>query len=119
MQPGGADRLPEMRTYWVYILTNVNRNVMYVGVTGNLEGRILEHRAGKGSFFTSRYRVDVLVHVEEFQYVNDAIAREKEIKGWRRSKKNALVETSNPSWADLSPTSSVIPSAARDPCGHK
>ena len=103
-----------MRTYWVYILTNVNRNVMYVGVTGNLEGRLLEHRAGKGSAFTRRYRVDVLVHVEEHQYVNDAIAREKQIKGWRRSKKNALVEASNPAWADLAPPLPVIPSEARD-----
>ena len=92
-----------MRTYYVYILTNVTREVMYVGVTGDLDRRILEHRDGKGGDFTRRYHVHTLVHVEEFQYVEEAIAREKQIKGWRRSKKNALVEESNPTWADLCP----------------
>ena len=92
-----------MRTYYVYILTNANRNVMYVGVTGNLDGRLLEHRSGKGGDFTRRYHVHTLVHVEEYQYVEEAIAREKQIKGWRRSKKDALVAESNPTWADLCP----------------
>ena len=92
-----------MRTFCVYILTNVNRNVMYVGVTGNLDGRLLEHRSGKGSAFTRRYHVHTLVHVEKYQYVEEAIAREKQIKGWRRSKKDALVAESNPTWADLCP----------------
>ena len=90
-----------MHTYHVYILTNVKRNVMYVGVTNNLENRVAEHRAGKGGAFTRQYRVNTLVYAEEYQYIDDAIAREKQIKGWRRSKKDALVEASNPSWADL------------------
>ena len=91
-----------MHAYYVYILTNVKRNVMYVGVTNNVENRIAEHRDGRGGAFTRRYQLNTLVHVEEFQFVDEAIAREKEIKGWRRSKKNALVEASNPTWADLS-----------------
>jgi len=90
-----------MKTYYVYILTNVKRNVMYVGVTNDLERRIGEHRNGKGGAFTKRYRVNTLVHVESCEQITDAIEREKEIKAWRRSKKDALVETANPTWADL------------------
>ena len=90
-----------MKRYYVYILTNVARNVMYVGVTNNLENRVAEHREGKTAGFTSRYNVNTLVYAEEYQYVEDAIAREKQIKGWRRSKKDALVEAVNPTWADL------------------
>ena len=96
-----------MHAYYVYILTNASRNVMYVGVTNNLENRVAEHRNGKGSAFTSKYRVNVLAYAEEYKYVEDAIAREKELKGWRRSKKDALVEIANPSWADLLETNIV------------
>jgi len=90
-----------MHAYYVYVLTNVKRNVMYVGVTNDLERRVADHCDGRGGAFTRRYRLNTLVHVEEFQYIDEAIAREKEIKGWRRSKKDALVEASNPTWADL------------------
>jgi len=107
-----------MRTYWTYILTNAARNVMYIGVTNNLEHRVAEHRRGQGSVFTRRYNVHTLVCAESHQQIEDAIAREKEIKAWRRSKKDALVESVNPTWADLfSPGAAfVIPSAARDLC---
>jgi predicted GIY-YIG superfamily endonuclease len=91
-----------MHTYYVYILTNVKRNVMYVGVTNDLDRRVGEHGAGMGGAFTRQYKVNTLVYAEDHQRVEDAIAREKQIKGWRRSKKNALVETLNPTWADLS-----------------
>jgi len=74
---------------------------MYVRVTNNLESRVAEHRAGKGGAFTRQYRVNTLVYAEEYRQIEEAIAREKEIKGWRRSKKDALVETLNPTWADL------------------
>jgi putative endonuclease len=74
---------------------------MYVGVTNNLENRIAEHRDGTGSVFTSRYNVHTLVYAEDYQFIVEAIARETEIKGWRRSKKDALVEAANPTWADL------------------
>jgi putative endonuclease len=74
---------------------------MYVGVTNDLEKRLAEHRTGSGSLFTRRYNVHTLVYAEEHERAEDAIAREKEIKGWRRSKKNALVESANGTWADL------------------
>jgi putative endonuclease len=90
-----------MQTCWVYILTNISRNVMYVGVTNNLENRIAQHREATRESFTGRYNVTTLVYAEDYQYVEDAIAREKHIKGWRRSKKDALVESVNPTWADL------------------
>jgi putative endonuclease len=90
-----------MHAYYVYIPTNIKRNVIYVGVTNDLERRIADHCDGRGGSFTRKYRVNTLVHVEEFQYIDEAIAREKEIKGWRRSKKDALVQASNPTWADL------------------
>lgn len=90
-----------MHCYYVYILTNVSRAVMYIGVTNDLERRIADHCDGRGGAFTRKYRINTLVHVEEFQYIDEAIAREKEIKGWRRSKKDALVQASNPTWADL------------------
>ena len=90
-----------MPTYWGYILTNTSRNVMYVGVTNNLENRIAQHREASRDSFTGRYNVTTLVYAEDYQYVEDAIAREKQIKGWRRSKKNELVEAANPTWADL------------------
>jgi putative endonuclease len=80
---------------------------MYIGVTNNLENRVAQHREGKGGAFTRKYRVNTLVYAEEYQYVEDAIAREKELKGWRRSKKDALVGAANPSWADLLETSVV------------
>lgn len=76
-----------MHAYYVYILTNIKRNVMYVGVTNDLERRIADHCDGRGGAFARKYRINTLVHVEEFQYIDEAIAREKEIKGWRRSKK--------------------------------
>ena len=102
-----------MRAYYVYILTSVNGKVMYVGVTNSLENRVAQHRSGEGGVFTRRYRVHTLVHAEEYRYIEDAIAREKEIKGWRRSKKDALVEATNPSWADLFETLVVIDPSLR------
>ena len=102
-----------MRAFYVYILTSVNRKVMYVGVTNNLENRVAELRSGKGSAFTRRYRVHALVHADEFRYIEDAISREKEIKGWRRSKKDELVHATNPGWADLLETAAVIDPSLR------
>ncbi|HEX2889364.1 GIY-YIG nuclease family protein, partial [Vineibacter terrae] len=90
------------RASYVYILTNKNRNVMYVGVTSALEQRVMQHRSKVLGGFTARYNVDRLVYVEEYPSPSDAIAREKQIKGWSRSKKNSLVGTANPEWKDLS-----------------
>ena len=88
--------------YYVYILTNASNSVMYIGVTNDLPRRLSEHKSGAIDSFTKRYRVHKLVYFEEYHNPNDALAREKQLKGWRRSKKNALVETTNPSWSDLS-----------------
>ncbi|HYC65996.1 MAG TPA: GIY-YIG nuclease family protein [Reyranellaceae bacterium] len=89
------------RTYYTYIVTNVPRSVLYVGVTNDIGRRVLEHREGKGGGFTAGYKASVLVYAEEFEQVDDAIVREKQLKGWTRARKNALIEASNPTWADL------------------
>jgi putative endonuclease len=88
------------RTYCIYILASRSRN-LYIGVTGNLESRMVEHRQGLIPGFTTRYRVFRLVHFELFHDIHAAIAREKEIKGWRREKKIWLIERGNPTWVDL------------------
>jgi putative endonuclease len=88
--------------YYVYLLTNWNNKVMYVGVTNNLERRIYEHENKLIKGFTEKYNVNKLVYFEETQDVNAAIEREKEIKKWRREKKNQLVNLMNPKWDDLS-----------------
>jgi putative endonuclease len=74
---------------------------MYIGVTNDLGRRVSEHRSGEGGSFARRYKVSTLVYAEEYQDVEEAIAREKQIKGWRRSKKDALIDAANPSWADM------------------
>ena len=89
------------RTYWVYILASRSRN-LYTGVTNNLHRRLAEHREGLVPGFTSRYRIFRLVHHEAFRDIRNAIAREKEIKAWRREKKVRLIERQNPAWHDLS-----------------
>jgi putative endonuclease len=91
-----------MSNYYIYVLTNKNHKVMYVGVTNDLMRRIQEHKQKKISGFTKKYNVDQLVYFEHTQDANAAVAREKQLKGWLRIKKNELVETMNPSWRDLS-----------------
>ncbi|MEM1042038.1 MAG: GIY-YIG nuclease family protein [Bacteroidota bacterium] len=90
-----------VRRYYVYILTNDHHTVLYTGVTNDLRRRLAEHRAGQGSSFTKRYNAHKLVYAESFRYVNDAIAREKQIKGGSRQKKLDLIEQHNPEWLDL------------------
>jgi putative endonuclease len=87
--------------YFVYILTNDRQTVLYTGVTNDLLRRIGEHCAGVSSL-TSRYNVHKLVYFEEFDEINDAIAREKQIKGGSRRKKVALIDSMNPDWRDMS-----------------
>lgn len=91
-----------MTTYYVYMMTNNNNRVLYTGVTNNLERRIAEHQAGIIPGFTKKYNVIKLVYFEHGQDVHAAIQRERQIKGWLRKKKNALIETINPEWRDLS-----------------
>jgi len=87
--------------YFVYIATNGSKT-LYTGVTNDLVRRMFEHRNSLIPGFTSKYRIDRLVYFETTSDVRAAIAREKQIKGWRRERKVALIETSNPKWADLS-----------------
>ncbi|MEN2281280.1 GIY-YIG nuclease family protein [Algoriphagus sp. SE2] len=85
---------------FVYILTNKIKSTLYIGVTNDLQRRLFEHKNGIGSFnsFTSKYKCFYLVHFEEFGTPKEAIVREKELKKWRREKKNQLIEIENPNW---------------------
>ena len=88
-------------SYFTYIVASRSRT-LYIGVTGNLRKRVFEHKWKEHEGFTARYNCDRLVWFERFQNVQAAIAREKELKGWLRSKKIALIESQNPGWLDLS-----------------
>ena len=90
--------------FYVYIMTNTYNTVLYIGVTNELKRRVNEHKmkVNPGSF-TSVYNIHKLVYFEEFIYVNDAILREKQLKGGSRKKKIGLIEKSNKQWLDLSP----------------
>ena len=90
-----------MRQFYVYIMAN-RSHTLYVGVTNNLERRVCEHKRKHNSGFTSNYNINHPVFYETTNDVQVAIAREKQIKGWLRSKKIALIETQNPEWQDLS-----------------
>ncbi|MGD1992433.1 MAG: GIY-YIG nuclease family protein [Anaerolineae bacterium] len=89
------------KQYYVYIATNASRT-LYVGVTNDLERRIDEHKRKEGSKFAAKYNITQLVCYEAYGDVRDAIAREKQLKRWRRSKKVALIEKMNRAWRDLS-----------------
>jgi len=91
----------EKRGY-IYILTNKNNTVLYVGVTSDLTKRIYEHRNKLVPGFTSKYNLHKLVYFEDSDDIMNAIIREKQIKGWLRAKKISLIENDNPHWADLS-----------------
>ena len=86
--------------YYVYILTNVTDDVMYIGVTSDLKRRLAEHCAEQVNGFSKKYHTHKLVYFEEFSDPITAISREKQLKSWKRIKKNALVETKNPHWDD-------------------
>src|SRR5215210_5441687 len=88
------------RQFYVYILSNRSMT-LYTGVTNDLDRRVIEHKAGECAF-TSRYHFDRVVFYESFDLIIDAIAREKQIKGWTRVKKIALIKSMNPTWKDLS-----------------
>lgn len=88
--------------YYTYILTTKNNKMLYIGVTSDLQRRLYEHKNKMLDGFTKKYNIDKLVHYEEFQNVEEAIAREKQLKGWTRNKKNNLISVNNPSWDDLS-----------------
>jgi putative endonuclease len=94
--------MPPQKSYYVYLLSNWNNKVLYIGVTNDLERRIHEHRHKLIPGFTEKYNVSKLVYYEQTSDVISAISREKELKKWRREKKNGLVNGVNPEWKDLS-----------------
>lgn len=91
-----------MKKYYVHIMTNASRT-LYVGVTNDLGRRAGQHKRRLVPGFTSKYHVTLLAYFEEYTSVRDAIAREKQIKGWRRDRKIELIESINPRWRDLAP----------------
>jgi putative endonuclease len=86
--------------FYVYILSSKSRT-LYIGMTNHLRIRVLEHRENVPGSFTARYNIHRLVYFEHFQYVNNAIARERELKDWNRAKKVEMIEAKNPTWEDL------------------
>jgi putative endonuclease len=88
-------------SYCVYILTN-RTGTLYIGVTNDLARRLWEHRSGLIPGYTSRYKLDRLIYYESFDWVEEALSREKQIKRWRREKKLSLIARVNPAWRDLS-----------------
>ncbi len=122
-----------MKQYYVYIMANHSRT-LYTGVTNDLERRVYQHKRGLIPGFTSKYNIDRLVYFETGRSIRGAIAREKEIKGWLRAKKIALIESANPQWEDLAadwcrpeartanpspPGRQTPPRAARDVIGSR
>ena len=98
-------------SYYTYITTNATKSTLYVGITNDIPSRILEHglNAGNPETFAGKYHCFNLLYYEEFKYVNDAIAREKEIKKWRREKKERLIESMNPEWRFLNEELGLFP----------
>lgn len=91
-----------MAAYFVYMLTNKWHTVLYTGLTDSIEGRLRQHKDKVFPGFTKKYNCDQLVYFEEFNDAEMAVVREKQIKGWKRAKKDALVASMNPEWNDLS-----------------
>jgi len=89
---------------YVYILTNIERTTLYIGVTSIINKRIWDHKKGKGSKFTAKYKLTILLYAEEYDSISDAIAREKQLKNWRRKWKWELIKKSNPDLIDWYPT---------------
>ncbi len=90
-----------MKTYYIYILTNQNHTVLYIGVTNDLTRRVAQHKAGVNEGFTKKYKVDKLVYFEESPDIKQATEREKQLKAGSRAKKLALINEMNPYWKEL------------------
>lgn len=90
-----------MKNGYVYILSNFNRTALYIGMTSDIERRILEHKAGIGSIHTKKYKLKYLIHFEKCPFIKDAIAREKQLKNWHKEWKWNLIKQNNPNLEDL------------------
>ena len=93
--------MPRDYDFWVYILTNKNRTVLYIGMTNSLSRRVYQHQSNESEGFAAAYQCRRLVYYEQYHDVPDAIARETQLKKWRREKKLALINPMNPQWNDL------------------
>ena len=102
-EPTATEYHPSMREhiYFTYIMAS-RSHTLYIGVTSDLRKRAFQHKWGEHDGFTEKYNCDRLVWFERYQEIAQAIAREKQLKGWRRNKKIALIEKTNPAWIDLS-----------------
>jgi putative endonuclease len=107
-----------MAQYYVYIMTG-RSDTLYAGVTNNLERRVYEHKHGLVEGFTKKYNLTMLVYYEATDDIRSAISREKQIKGWVRSKKIALIESMNPQWRDLSEDWNTPPQTLRSAQGDR
>ena len=87
--------------YYVYILTNFKKNVLYIGFTGDLPQRIMQHKAGKVEGFTNKYKTNILIYYEEFEDINAAKSRERAMKKWNRAWKEDLINKANPEWKEV------------------
>ena len=87
--------------YYVYILTNWNHSVLYIGVTGDIARRVLEHKSDKADGFCKKYKVNKLVYCESSEDIHGAITREKQLKRWTRKKKDELITSANPGWEEI------------------
>jgi putative endonuclease len=93
--------MPRDYNFWVYIVTNRNHSVLYIGVTNRLSRRTWEHRESNKPGFASKYQCRELIYYEHYRDVRDAIARESQLKKWSRAKKISLIDRLNPRWEDL------------------
>lgn len=93
--------MSRQHNYFVYIITNKHKNVIYIGLTNDLERRVYEHETGEVKGFTKKYNCHYLVYYEHFSFIEHAINREKELKKWRREKKDHLISEFNPEWRFL------------------
>ncbi|MDB5117990.1 MAG: Excinuclease subunit domain protein [Mucilaginibacter sp.] len=92
----------KVHQYYVYMLTNKNNTVIYIGITNDIQSRTWDHKQGTNEGFTKKYACNKLVYYEEYQWVQDAIAREKQLKAGSRKKKTDLINLENSEWKDLS-----------------
>ena len=88
---------------YIYIMTNKSNTVLYMGVTSNLQQRVLQHRNGDFGGFTAKYKIHKVIYVEEHSDIRNAIEREKQIKSWSRKRKEELIASQNPDWMELMP----------------
>jgi putative endonuclease len=95
------DQAMATKCFYVYIMSNFTRSVLYTGVTNDIRVRVLQHKNGEGSIFTSKYKCYYLLYFEEYFYVDGAVAREKQLKNWQRKWKDELIKRENPGLKDL------------------